>query len=477
MESPSVSTAHRSPIATVNPATGELVREYTPMSDEQVDHAIDEAHQAFLSWRGRPVHDRASVLERAAELMRERIDELAALMTLEMGKLRHEARGEVNLSADILRYYAEHSASFLASDPIDVEVGTAEVRYQPLGVLLGVMPWNFPLYQVARFAAPNIAAGNTILLKHASQCPQSSIAIEKLLADSGLPRGVYTNLLVPGRSVDRVISHPLVRGVSLTGSDTAGQMVAEHAGREVKKSVLELGGSDPFIVLDDDDFERTLDLAVTARMSNCGQSCVAGKRFIVMADMYDRFLDGMRERMSALKPGDPTDDSTTLAPLSSEQAVQRLAEQIDRALAHGSRLVLGGGRIDRPGAYFQPTILTDITPDNPVYREELFGPAAQVYRVETDSEAVELANATPFGLGGSVFCRDEQRAQNVVGRLECGMAWINYPTSSQPELPFGGIKRSGYGRELGSFGIKEFVNRKLVSTVPRGATPAGGILG
>jgi succinate-semialdehyde dehydrogenase / glutarate-semialdehyde dehydrogenase len=477
MDSHSVKIEHRSPIATVNPANGELLREFNPMSDEQVDHAVYDAHQAFLFWRERPVSERVAALARAADLMLERIDELSGLVTLEMGKLRHEAHGEVNLSAEIFRYYAENAAKLLAPEPLNADAGNAEISYEPLGVLLGVMPWNFPIYQAARFAAPNIAAGNTIVLKHASQCPQCSIAIEKLLTDAGLPRGVYVNLLVPGRAVQRIIPNPLVRGVSLTGSDVAGQSVAESAGHEVKKTVLELGGSDPFIVLDDEDFERTLDFAVTARVTNCGQSCVAAKRFIVLGDLYDRFLKSMRERMVALRPGDPTDEATTLAPLSSEQAAQRLTDQMQQAVASGATLVLGGGRIDRPGAYVQPTILTDITPDNPVSREELFGPAAQVYRVETDAEAIELANATPFALGGSVWSGDEQRARNLAARLETGMVWINYPTSSQPQLPFGGVKRSGYGRELGPLGIKEFLNAKLVRVVERGTQPTAGFFG
>jgi succinate-semialdehyde dehydrogenase/glutarate-semialdehyde dehydrogenase len=477
MDSHSVKIEHRSPIATVNPANGELLREFNPMSNEQVDHAVNDAHQAFLSWRERPVSERSAALARAADLMLERIDELGGLVTLEMGKLRHEAHGEVKLSAEILRYYAENAAKLLAPQPLNVDAGSAEIRYEPLGVLLGVMPWNFPIYQAARFLAPNIAAGNTIVLKHASQCPQCSIAIEKLLTDAGLPRGVYVNLLVPSRTVERVISNTLVRGVSLTGSDAAGQSVAESAGHEVKKSVLELGGSDPFIVLDDVDFERTLDFAVTARVANCGQSCVAAKRFIVLGALYDRFLQAMRERMVALRPGDPTDEATTLAPLSSEQAAQHLIDQIQQAVASGATLVLGGGRIDRPGAYVQPTILTDITPDNPVFRAELFGPAAMVYRVETEAEAIELANATPFALGGSVWSGDEQRARNLAARLETGMVWINYPTSSEPQLPFGGVKHSGYGRELGPLGIKEFLNAKLVRVVERGAQPTAGFFG
>lgn len=469
------SLGHRSHIATVNPATGELVREFRPMSDEHVDHAIEAAHRAFLSWREVSVPERAAVLGRVADLLVSRVDLLASLVTLEMGKLRREAEEEVQLSSKILQYYATHAERLLAAEPIDVPTGTATIEHAPLGVVLGVMPWNYPVYQVARFAAPTLAAGNAVLLKHASQCPQTAIAIERLFADAGAPRGVYSNLLVPGPAVGRIIENPLVQGVSLTGSEGAGASVAQIAGRHLTKCVLELGGNDPFVVLDDEDLRRTITAAAEARMSNTGQSCIAAKRFIVIDEVYGAFVDGLRDELSALSPGDPVDESTTLAPLSSEAAVVELSKRVDRAVAHGARLTLGGERIDRPGAYFQPTILLHDTPPSEAFDEELFGPVAQVFRVESDEAAIRLANGTRFGLGGAVFCRDESRALRVARRLDLGMVWTNHPTSSRPELPFGGIKCSGYGRELSHLGIKEFVNHKLVRTMPRDAQVEHGI--
>jgi succinate-semialdehyde dehydrogenase/glutarate-semialdehyde dehydrogenase len=400
---PAPSLRHGSPIATVNPATGELVREFGPMSDEHVDHAVDAAHEAFLSWREVPVSERAAMLGRVADLLTSRVDLFASLVTLEMGKLQREAVEEVHLSAKILRYYMAHAERQLAAEPIDVPNGTATIEHAPLGVVLGVMPWNYPVYQVTRFAAPTLAAGNVVLLKHASQCPQTAIAIERMFADAGAPPGVYSNLLVPGPAVGRVIEHPLVRGVSLTGSEGAGASVAEIAGRHLKKCVLELGGNDPFIVLDGDDLQRTIAAAAEARMSNTGQSCIAAKRFIVIDEAYEAFVHGLCDHLSALTPGDPTDGSTTLAPLSSEAAVAELSKRVDRAVAQGARLALGGERIDRPGAYFQPTVLTSDPPPSDAFDEELFGPVAQVFRVDSDEAAIQVANNTRYGLGGAVF--------------------------------------------------------------------------
>jgi succinate-semialdehyde dehydrogenase/glutarate-semialdehyde dehydrogenase len=328
------------------------------------------------------------------------------------------------------------------------------------------MPWNYPLYQVARFAAPNLVAGNTILLKHASNCPQSALALEQLFRDAGAPPGVYTNLFVRGSRVGRIIDNPLVQGVSLTGSDRAGASAAERAGRNIDKTVLELGGSDPFIVLDGRDFDRTIDAAVVGRLGNMGQSCVSAKRMIVLSDIYYEFVDRLRQRFEALTPGDPMDPATTLGPLSSEGAAENLVSQIRDTVAQGATLVTGGRRIDRPGAFVEPTILTDVRRGMRAYHEELFGPVAVVYQVANDDEAVSLANDNPYGLGGVVMCRDLDRARRVAERLDTGMVWINHPTSSRPELPFGGIKCSGYGRELSYLGIKEFVNRKLIRTFP-----------
>ncbi|MGW3094403.1 NAD-dependent succinate-semialdehyde dehydrogenase [Streptomyces sp. CdTB01] len=468
--------AQGSPIATVNPYTGERVREFPALSAEDVERAIDRAHCSFPNWRARSTADRGALVQRAGRLMRERKEELAHLLTLEVGKLINSSRAEVDLACDILTYYGEHGPELLEERPLPVPEGTAVLVNEPLGVLLGVMPWNFPLYQVVRFAGPNLVLGNTILLKHASNCPQSALAIEQLFTDAGMPPGVYTNLFVRGKDVGEIIDDPRVQGASLTGSERAGVSVGEIAGRNVKKSVLELGGSDPFVVLDGHNIERTVHAAFLGRMGNTGQCCVAAKRFIVLADVYDAFLTGLRDRMSEVQPGDPADPATTLGPLSSEAAAELLMEQVRDAVDKGATVVLGGGRPDLPGAFVEPTLLTDVTPDMRPYREELFGPVATVYRVTDEDEAVALANTSPYGLGGAVFAADPERARGVADRLEAGMVWINHPTASRPELPFGGIKRSGYGRELGDLGIVEFANRKLVRYVDADA-PIGEVLG
>ncbi|MGC9667651.1 NAD-dependent succinate-semialdehyde dehydrogenase [Planosporangium sp. 12N6] len=456
----------RTSIKSVNPYHNEVLREFPAMTDEEADRAVDQAHRTFQEWRWLSAGERAQVVRRAADLMQQRRDELARTVTLEMGKLIEESYGEVDLVVDILRYYGEQGPELLADEPITVDEGTAVVANRPLGVLLGIMPWNYPLYQVARFAAPNLVAGNTILLKHASNCPQSALALEQLFRDAGAPPGGYTNLFVRGSRVGRIIDNPLVQGVSLTGSDRAGASAAERAGRNIDKTVLELGGSDPFIVLDGKDFDRTIDAAVVGRLGNTGQSCVSAKRMIVLSDIYYEFVDRLRQRFEALTPGDPMNPATTLGPLSSEGAAENLVSQIRDTVAQGAALVTGGRRIDRPGAFVEPTILTDVRPGMRAYHEELFGPAAVVYQVANDDEAVSLANDNPYGLGGVVMCRDLDRARRVAERLDTGMVWINHPTSSRPELPFGGIKCSGYGRELSYLGIKEFVNRKLIRTFP-----------
>jgi succinate-semialdehyde dehydrogenase/glutarate-semialdehyde dehydrogenase len=456
----------RSSIATVNPYTNEIVREFTPLSQDAVDHTIQAAHQAFQSWRSTPVQERAAMVGRAAQLMRERSEDIARLVTLEMGKLIHHSRAEMDLSARILEYYAEEGPELITDEPLDFEGGSAVVVNAPLGVLLAVEPWNFPIYQVVRFAGPNLVLGNTILLKHAATTPQCALAMEQLFTDAGAPEGVYTNLFVLVSEVARIIDNPLVQAASLTGSDRAGSSVGEIAGRNVKKSVLELGGSDPFIVLDGDNLDRTIQAAVIGRMHNMGQSCVSAKRMIVMSDLFDDFVSSLADRLRAFEPGDPSDESTTLAPVSSERAADQLMEQVRDATDKGASAVVGGERIDHPGAFVQPTLLTGVKPGMRAYTEELFGPVAVVYGVENEREAIDLANTSPYGLGGAVFGSDTDRARAVADELETGMVWINHPTSSEPNLPFGGIKRSGYGRELSEIGIKEFANRKLVTTMP-----------
>ncbi|MFE4856618.1 NAD-dependent succinate-semialdehyde dehydrogenase [Streptomyces sp. NPDC056670] len=468
-----MSDQRKSSFATVSPATGETVAEFDAIEGEEVDARLEVANRAFEAWRQRPIADRAAVVGRAGALMRERKEELAQLITLEMGKLISEARGEVDLAASILEYYAKNGPDFAAAEPLDVDEGEAYLLSEPLGVLVGVMPWNFPLYQVVRFAGPNLVLGNTVLVKHAGICPQSALALESLFIDAEAPEGVYTNLFVGHEEIARIIDSPVVRGASLTGSEKAGAQVAERAGRNMKPSLLELGGSDVFIVLDGERLERTVGAAVAGRMANTGQSCVASKRFIVLADVYDDFVAGLRREFEALRPGDPADESTTLGPLSSEQAAADLVDQIRETVEQGAELVTGGRRIDRPGAFVEPTILTGVKPGMRAYAEELFGPAAVIYRVADEDEAIALANDSQYGLGGTVFCADVERGRRVAERVETGMVWVNHPTSTQPDLPFGGIKRSGYGRELSKLGMREFVNRKLVRVLPPDAELRG----
>ncbi|MEU6761869.1 NAD-dependent succinate-semialdehyde dehydrogenase [Streptomyces sp. NPDC046853] len=468
-----MSDQRKSSFATVSPYTGETLKEFPEIEGGKVDSLLETADRAFRAWRERPIEDRAAVVARAADLMKERKEELAQLITLEMGKLISEARGEVDLAASILTYYAKHGPEFAAPEPLDVKEGEAYLVNEPLGVLLGVMPWNFPLYQVVRFAGPNLLLGNTVLVKHAGICPQSALALETLFRDAQAPEGVYTNLFVSHDEISRIIDSPVVRGASLTGSEGAGSKVAERAGRNMKPSLLELGGSDVFIVLDRENLERTIGAAVAGRMANTGQSCVASKRFIVLEDVYDDFVEGMRRKFEELRPGDPADESTTLGPLSSEQAAADLADQIRETVEQGAELVTGGHRIDRPGAFVEPTVITGVKPGMRAYAEELFGPAAVIYRVADEDEAIALANDSQYGLGGSVFCGDVERGRRVAERVETGMVWVNHPTSTQPDLPFGGIKRSGYGRELSKLGMQEFVNRKLVRVLPPDAKLSG----
>jgi succinate-semialdehyde dehydrogenase/glutarate-semialdehyde dehydrogenase len=468
--------ATASPIATVNPYTNEVVREFPLMAPEELDAAVETAHRAFEHWARRPIAERAGVVTRAAELLRERSEEVARTITLEMGKLIRHSRAELDLGIRILEYYGEHGPALVGEEPLEIEGGSAVVVNAPLGALLAIEPWNFPVYQVVRFAAPNLVLGNTILLKHAPNTPLCGIAMERLLADAGAPPGVYTNLLVTPEEADRAIDNPLVQAASLTGSDRAGSIVGEIAGRNVKKTVLELGGSDPFIVLDGDNLERTVEAAMIGRMHNMGQVCTSAKRMIVLAEVFDEFVAALAERVAALEPGDPADETTELAPLSSERAAQKLDEQVQDALDKGATAVVGGARVDHPGAFFAPTLLTGVTPAMRAYREELFGPVAVVYAVGDAAEAVALANDSPYGLGGAVFGSDLEQARAVADRIESGMVWINHPTASEPNLPFGGVKRSGYGRELSHIGAKEFANRKLIVTMPTDA-PISDALG
>ncbi len=449
---------------TVNPFTGEKIKEFDKITDQDLENKLQKAEACFKTWRNTSFEDRKKIVQKVADLMRERADELAALITLEMGKRIKESKGEVELSASIYEYYATNAEEFLKDEKLSPEKGSAIIKKEPIGVLLGIEPWNYPYYQVARFAAPNIMAGNCIMLKHASSVPQCALAIEKLFVDAGAPEGLYTNLFISTDKIEDLMANPIIKGVSLTGSEAAGASVAAIAGKNLKKSVLELGGSDPFIVLEDAEMDKTIKWAVYGRMQNCGQACTAAKRFIVMDKVYDEFLEKFTAAVESMLPGDPMLEATKLGPLSSKAALEGLEEQVKKSVKSGAKLVTGGERIDRDGFFMQPTILTDIPKDAEAYSEELFGPVASIYKVSSEDEAVEIANATRFGLGGAIFSADEKRAQKLAARINTGMVFINHPTGSQPDLPFGGTNQSGYGRELSSLGIDEFINKKLVRT-------------
>ena len=445
-----------------NPNDGKTSKTFPELTNLELETKLATAATCFNEWRQMPIAARATIVAKAAALMHANVDDFARPVTLEMGKLIAEARGEVVLSADILAYYAKHAETFLATKALTPAEGEAQIESAPLGVLFGVEPWNFPYYQLARFAAPNLMAGNVIMVKHAGCVPQCALAFEKLWQDAGAPKGAYTNLFISYDQVNRVIDDPRIKGVALTGSVEAGKVVAGRAGQNLKKSTMELGGSDAFIVLEDADFDKTLDWAVWGKMNNTGQCCIAAKRFIVVEPLADRFLAAFKARLEALKPGDPMDPKTTLGPLSTESALKTLLKQINRAVAEGATLVLGGKRIDRPGSFLEATILTDIKPGNPAFREEFFGPVALFFRVKNEEEAIALANDSEFGLGGSVFTRDVVRGKRLASRIDTGMMFVNHPTWTTPDLPFGGVKNSGYGRELSSLGIEEFINKKLV---------------
>ncbi len=451
--------------AVLNPATGQTLATYPLATTEELESVLAAADAVARGWaRTSSVAERAALLRRVAELHRERRDELAATIVREMGKPLSAALGEVDFAADITEFYADNAEKIMQDQPIDIlGEGTAVIRRSPLGVLLGIMPWNFPYYQVARFAAPNLLIGNPIVLKHAPQCPESSAAIQDMYRDAGFPAGAYTNVYLSNEQSAEVIADPRVHGVSVTGSERAGAAVAETAGRNLKKVVLELGGSDPFILLSTDDLDAAVAAAVEARLDNTGQSCNAAKRFIVADALYEPFLEKFTAAMSGAKVGDPLADDTVLGPLSSLTAAERLAEQVDRALAQGATLVTGGVR---DGAFYPGTVLTDVTPEMDAYREEFFGPVGVVYRVADEDEAVALANDTPFGLGSYVFTTDDAQAQRIADEIDAGMVYVNLVLADSPELPFGGVKRSGTGREMGLLAAEEFVNKKLVRVGP-----------
>lgn len=451
--------------AVTNPATGQVLKEFPTATDVEIEDALILADSSFRQWSRGPVEERVKVLDRVAALYTERRAELASIITREMGKPIVQAGLEVDISASIYRYYAENGPKFLEDEELDVVAGgKAVVRKEGLGVLLGIMPWNYPYYQVARFAAPNLMNGNSVLLKHAPQCPESALAMEQIFTDAGAPAGAYVNVFATNDQVADIIADPRVQGVSLTGSERAGSAVAEIAGRNLKKIVLELGGSDPFLLLDTNDIDASIKRAVSGRMVNGGQACNAAKRFVVMEDIYEEFIEKFIDALSAIIPGDPTNPETLLGPLSSQAAADGLSKQVDAAVAEGAVVRTGGGKVSTDAAFFQPTVLTNVTPDMAAFRQEFFGPVAMVFKASSEEEALRLANDTPFGLGASIHTSDVEKAQRVAEQIEAGMVYINEPGGTAAELPFGGIKRSGVGRELGKYGMDEFVNKKLVRT-------------
>jgi succinate-semialdehyde dehydrogenase/glutarate-semialdehyde dehydrogenase len=450
---------------TRNPYTGDLLETFPDATDSEVNQAIEKAHTAFLSWKETEFVERARVMHAAAKILRRDVDYFANLLTVEMGKLVPEAKAEVALSADIFDYYAENAQTLLAPQKLPVAEGEAVIYAEPLGVLLAIEPWNFPFYQVVRIAAPQMSAGNTLLLKHASNVPQAAAAFEKLMLDAGLPEGVFKNLYATRSQLETIINDPRVHGVALTGSEGAGAVVAAQAGKALKKSTLELGGADAFVVLADAEMEKTIDWAVLGRHWNGGQVCVSSKRMIIVDDVYDTFLEGYIAGVAKLKAGDPFEPTTTLAPLSSKAAAEEIKDKIRQAVSFGATATEVGPIVPNSGNFVQPTILTDISQDNPARYWEFFGPVSMLFRAKDEDDAVQIANDSPFGLGGSVFTANPKHGAEVAKRITTGMVFVNHPTMAKADLPFGGVKRSGYGRELVGLGIKEFVNHKLIAVV------------
>jgi succinate-semialdehyde dehydrogenase/glutarate-semialdehyde dehydrogenase len=449
----------------VNPFDNTVGKSFNEITDKQLEEKLATANTCFAAWKHISYSERAKIVNRAAKLLHEQADQFAKIMTSEMGKRIGEAKGEVEFSSEILTYYAKNAERFLADVPLHPVHGEGHMESSPIGVIFCVEPWNFPYYQLARVAGPHLMAGNVVVVKHAGCVPQCAIAFEKLWIDAGAPPGLYTNLLISHKQSNHIIDDRRVKGVALTGSTEAGRKIASGAGKNLKPSSMELGGSDAFIVLEDADMAHTVKWAVWGRMYNCGQTCCAAKRFIVVEAVADQFLAEFKTALSALKAGNPLDETTTLGPLSTESALLQLVAQVDVAVAHGAKIELGGKRIDRAGAFMEPTILTDVKPGNPAFRDEFFGPVAMLFRVKDEDEAVALANDSDFGLGGSVFTKDLARGKRIASRVDTGMMFINNISWSDADLPFGGIKDTGYGRELGDMGIQEFVNKKLVRYV------------
>ena len=449
-------------IASINPATGEKLKEFPSLSDADVETKLANAERAFQEHRRTPFAKRAQLMMAAASLLEQEKEKLARIITLEMGKLFSASIDEVMKCARGCRFYAENAERFLADEPAQTDAARSYVRYQPLGVVLAIMPWNFPFWQVFRFAAPALMAGNVGLLKHAANVPQCALAIEEIFCRAGFDEGLFQTLLIESDRVEKLIVDPRVKAVTLTGSDRAGSAVASVAAREIKKSVLELGGSDAFIVMPSADLEEALATGVKARTINTGQSCIAAKRFIVADKIYDDFLRKFVERMRALEIGDPLDETTEIGPLATEAILLGLDAQVQKSIAAGAKLLTGGNRIQRAGFFYEPTVLVDVPRESPAYREEIFGPVASFFRVHDEAEAITIANDNVFGLGASAWTSDVNEQELFANELDAGMVFINGMVVSDPRLPFGGVKRSGFGRELGAFGIREFTNTKTV---------------
>lgn len=446
-----------------NPATGEVEATYPAASEQDIQNAIEQADSAYQHWRQVSFDERSALLHKVADLYLERQDTLARIVATEMGKPVAQAKGEIGLVAEIYRYYADNAEQLLAPSIIEVDSGRASVEKHPVGALLGIMPWNYPHYQVARFAAPNLMAGNTIILKHAPQCPKTAEAIVDILKDAGLPKGVYNNVFATNEQAATIIEDERVQGVSLTGSERAGQAVAKIAGGALKKVVLELGGSDAFIVAADADIEQAVKGAISGRFGNTGQACNAAKRLIIIESVYDKFVEGFTNAVRDMTLADPLDERTFIGPMSSKAAATNLQAQLDSAIKAGATVLVEGGMIkDKPGAWFTPAVLTDVDESMDVYREELFGPVAVVYKARDIEHAIQIANDVPFGLGASIQTQDADLAADIADKLDVGMVTINAPSGSEANTPFGGVKRSGFGRELGTLGITEFLNHKLI---------------
>ena len=446
----------------INPFTNQKLKDYPPHTDENIQNALDQAEQILKSDWPQQIDQRIKVLRNVAQKLREQKTELAKLMTLDMGKLIKQSEGEIESCAKIAEYFADHAKEFLAPVSYETELGEAWVEHHPLGIVMAVEPWNFPFYQLMRVFAPNCAIGNPVLAKHAGIVPQCAEAFEKLVLEAGAPRGVWINLFISSDQVQEIIADPRVQGVALTGSEGAGSAVAEQAGKYIKKSTLELGGNDVFIVLDDADLEKAIKIGCQARVNNSGQVCTAAKRFILHEKIADEFKAGMLKAFQELKIGDPLDPETTLAPLSSADALEKLTKQVDKAVAHGATVLTGGKPIEHAGNFYEPTILENISRDNPAWYEEFFGPVAQIYVAKDEDEIVSIANDSHYGLGGVIHSQDIERAKKLASRVETGMIWINWFTDTAPELPFGGIKNSGYGHELSIDGFREFTQKRLV---------------